>query len=106
MPEGAFRSETLPVGSFRAANAFGLHDMHGNVWEWCRDVWHENYNGAPADASAWLNGGDQQERVLRGGSWINAAKDCRSAVRNGDLATDKYPNAGFRVVLTTKRMLR
>ncbi|HXG65640.1 MAG TPA: bifunctional serine/threonine-protein kinase/formylglycine-generating enzyme family protein, partial [Blastocatellia bacterium] len=105
-PEGAFRSETMPVGSFRAANAFGLYDMHGNVWEWCRDVWHENYNGAPADASAWLTGGDQQERVLRGGSWINAAKNCRSAVRNSDLPTAKYPNTGFRVVLTTKRMLR
>jgi formylglycine-generating enzyme required for sulfatase activity len=67
-PEGLRRGETTEVGSF-PPNAFGLHDMHGNVWEWCQDVWHGNYEGAPTDGSAWIEGGDQERRVLRGGSW-------------------------------------
>jgi formylglycine-generating enzyme required for sulfatase activity len=56
------------VGRF-GANAFGLHDMHGNVWECVQDVWHDSYAGAPSDGSAWMSGGDQSRRVLRGGSW-------------------------------------
>jgi formylglycine-generating enzyme required for sulfatase activity len=73
--------ETTEVGSFNVANAFGLYDMHGNVWEWCQDVWHGNYEGAPTDGSAWIEGGDQERRVLRGGSWLNVPGGCRSAYR-------------------------
>ena len=60
--------QTAPVGSF-AANAFGLYDMHGNVWEWVEDCFHDNYEGAPDDGSAWTADGDCNSRVLRGGSW-------------------------------------
>ncbi len=67
-PEGKHPT-TRPVGSLGAANAFGLFDMHGNVWEWCEDWWHNNYQGAPADGSAWKSDGDGRTRVLRGGSW-------------------------------------
>ena len=62
-------AQTAPVGSF-GANAWGLHDMHGNVWEWVEDCWHENYAGAPSDGTAWTSVGNCSERVLRGGSWF------------------------------------
>ena len=65
--QGAYREGTLPVGSF-PANGFGLHDVHGNVWEWVQDCWHGNYEGAPSDGSAWASG-DCSVRVLRGGAW-------------------------------------
>lgn len=64
-PEGISRDQTTDVGSF-PPNTFGLYDMHGNVWEWCLDHWHNNYEGAPADGSAWITGGDPKRRVLRG----------------------------------------
>ncbi|MBF2045947.1 MAG: formylglycine-generating enzyme family protein [Elainella sp. C42_A2020_010] len=69
-PKGRYRQETTSVGSF-PANGFGLYDMHGNVWEWCTDHWHSNYEGAPEDGSAWLdsNADEDANRVLRGGSW-------------------------------------
>src|SRR5205823_8354125 len=67
--KGTNRETTTAAGSLGIANAFGLYDMHGNVYEWCMDNWHENYNGAPEDGSAWLKGGDQRKRVLRGGAW-------------------------------------
>ena len=63
-----FARRRFPVGSF-PSNAFGLHDMHGNVWEWVEDCWHDSYSGAPSDGSAWTTGGDCSKRVLRGGSW-------------------------------------
>jgi formylglycine-generating enzyme required for sulfatase activity len=90
--------KTHPVGE-KLANPWGLHDMHGNIWEWCEDVWHENYNGAPTDGSAWLTGGDQNRRALRGCSWVGSVIYCRSANRVRDNAGDSYSNFGFRVVV-------
>ena len=65
--------QTAPVGSF-GANAWGLYDMHGNVWEWVGDCWHENYRRAPSDGTAWTSGGDCSLRVLRGGSWSDSIR--------------------------------
>ena len=89
--------ETKPVGSF-LANAFGLCDMHGNVWELCQDYWHDNYNGAPTDGSAWLTGGDKTFRLLRGGSWDYNLWYCRCANRNLIIPANRYNDVGFRLV--------
>lgn len=76
---------TIPVGSLGVANAYGLFDMPGNVWEWCQDIWHNNYDGAPSDGAAWLSGGGPfYDRVLRGGSWREGIFGSRSASRYGD----------------------
>ncbi|HEY9850799.1 MAG TPA: formylglycine-generating enzyme family protein [Leptolyngbyaceae cyanobacterium] len=103
-PKGIYRVETTPVGSFKVANAFGLFDMHGLVWEWCADHWHENYEGAPDDGSSWfdqLNENDYQNyRVLRGGSWFYNPEVCRSACRNVFVGGLSVSNIGFRVVCT------
>lgn len=93
---GAFRQRTLGVASLRA-NAFGLHDVHGNVWEWVADCWNDSYHGAPTNGGAW-RAGDCGKRVQRGGSWSNAPKDVRSAVRNWRAADHRDANSGFRVV--------
>jgi formylglycine-generating enzyme required for sulfatase activity len=85
---------TTPVGKF-PANGFGLYDMHGNVWEWCTDTWHENYTGAPTDGSAWVEESDK--RVLRGGSWDNYVRSCRSALRFKWSAVNSNYYIGFRV---------
>lgn len=89
---------TLPVGSF-APNAFGLYDMHGNVWEWTQDCWHDNYHNAPNDGSAWLekDGGECNRRVVRGGWWYRDPLILRSAGRNR-INTDEANNyLGFRI---------
>ncbi|MDT4967141.1 MAG: hypothetical protein QOJ64_1878 [Acidobacteriota bacterium] len=101
--KGVFRGEPTPVGSFQP-NAWGLYDMHGNVWEWCEDWYHFGYDGAPTDGSAWLSGGTQKDRILRGGSWSYAAQFLRSAQRFvigsfGGWSHDPY---GFRVVATER----
>jgi formylglycine-generating enzyme required for sulfatase activity len=90
-------SKTHPVGE-KLANAWGLHDMHGNVWEWCEDVWHGNYNGAPTDGSAWLSGGETNSKILRGGSWNLDVQSCRSANRFRDNLDDRLIIIGFRFV--------
>ncbi|MDE5120810.1 MAG: formylglycine-generating enzyme family protein, partial [Trichodesmium sp. St19_bin1] len=80
--KGKYREETTPVGSFEVANAFGLYDMHGNVYEWCEDDMHNNYEGAPNDGSPWLSGNQDTTKyttkVLRGGSWYSNPRRCRS----------------------------
>lgn len=96
-PRGEFRHGTTPVDLF-APNAWGLHDMHGNVWEWVQDVVHDNYEGAPSDGSAWELGGDQVRRILRGGSWLYNPRYLRSALRNGFSAVLSNDIVGFRVV--------
>ncbi|KOP23092.1 sulfatase-modifying factor protein [Hapalosiphon sp. MRB220] len=105
-PQGKYREETTPVGYF-PPNAFGLYDMHGNVWEWCADSWHENYAGAPIDGSAWVdfNDNDNQRSVLRGGSWGNFPRNCRSASRYSIHRRDlHYSIIGFRVVCAVGRI--
>jgi formylglycine-generating enzyme required for sulfatase activity/tRNA A-37 threonylcarbamoyl transferase component Bud32 len=79
-PKGEYRKQTTEVGIF-PPNAFGLSDMHGNVWEWCEDIYHEKYDGAPTDGSAWNVGGEGTRSLRRGGSWFLDPRDCRSANR-------------------------
>jgi formylglycine-generating enzyme required for sulfatase activity len=93
--EGTFREQAVTVGSF-PPNAFGLHDMEGNVSEWVQDSWHENYAGAPTDGSAWA-GGEMSLRVLRGGSWYSFPTDLRSASRRADQPDHRSAEIGFRV---------
>ena len=99
-PLGVLRQRTVPVGSLRTANAFGLYDLHGNVWEWCAGEYHANYQGAPADGSPWLTGGDVKHRVTRGGAWNSFAVDCRSANRLSYSQDGRRSNIGFRVVMS------
>ena len=90
--------KTAPVGSFRA-NAWGLHDVHGNVWEWVADCWNDSYTGAPADGSAWERG-NCSRRVLRGGSWYFRPRSLRSANRIRYTTGSRYLNVGFRIART------
>ena len=121
-PKGEYREQTTPVGYFEVVNSFGLSDMHGNVWEWCADDWHDNYKGAPTDGSAWIDNnegenvnGDNQPNslknedkspysVLRGGSWYDNPYFCRSAIRNYDYWRGlRDYDVGFRVVCVSGR---
>jgi len=100
--KGDYRQQTTDVLSFHA-NAWGLHDMHGNVWEWCADHWHGNYEGAPVDGSAWIdeeakeNKNETKRRLLRGGSWVDYPRNCRSAYRYFFRPGFRNGNIGFRV---------
>ncbi|CAD0228455.1 conserved hypothetical protein [Planktothrix agardhii] len=114
-PKGKYRQETTPVGQF-PPNAFGLYDLHGNVWEWCADPWHENYQGAPTQGEVWDEQNDndnryqiynvenlvnlltdEQRRCLRGGSWFDYPVNCRSANRNRNAPDNFNYINGFRV---------
>ncbi len=89
-------SETHPVCE-KELNDWGLYDMHGNVWEWCEDSWQGSYEGAPDDGSAWVDA-DGTFRVIRGGSWYDGARYCRSAFRRYDTPDNRSLNVGFRVL--------
>jgi len=100
--KGEYRKQTMGVASF-PANRWGLHDMHGNVWEWCADQWHGNYEGAPDDGSAWIdegakeNNNDMKGLLLRGGSCFDPPANCRSACRNDAHPDSRDGLIGFRV---------
>ncbi|MEY3826141.1 MAG: hypothetical protein RLZZ148_955 [Cyanobacteriota bacterium] len=118
-PKGIYREQTTPVDYFKAPNAFGLSDMHGNVWEWCLDPWHDNYKGAPQDGKVWDEGKeslyedisknidvllkDNRTYVLRGGSWYNDPWYCRSAYRDYDDCDARSDLNGFRVMCRSGR---
>ena len=102
--KGIYREQTTPVGMF-PANAWGLHDMHGNVWEWCLDEWHESYEGAPTDGRAWVDAAEgvkskdsAKSKLLRGGSWDDFPRSCRSAYRFRSQPDGAFNRVGFRVV--------
>ncbi|MGB3656171.1 MAG: SUMF1/EgtB/PvdO family nonheme iron enzyme [Rivularia sp. (in: cyanobacteria)] len=106
--KGIYRERTTEVGTF-PPNNYGLFDMHGNLWEWCADHFHENYKRAPKNESAWFSNNENARRVIRGGSWFNAPKRCRSANRS-PLSPDNRgvsegrdsSNVGFRIVCVVK----
>ncbi len=97
-PKGIYRHTTTEVGAF-PPNAFGLFDMHGNVWEWSADVWHDNYEGGPSDNRAWKFKGDTTFRVARGGCWHDTPDVCRSAARLKYAANEGDEFVGFRAVM-------
>ncbi len=94
---GNAQGQTQPVGT-KGANPWGLHDMLGNVWEWCSDHWHGDYKGAPEDGTSWELGGESDKRVLRGGSWCRLPIDCRPARRSWFLPGYRSDHHGFRVL--------
>ena len=96
------RGRTTTVGRFQVANAFGLYDLHGNVWEWCEDDWHDHYEGAPKDGSAWLSNNNSQYKLLRGGSFTYLSVNCRSAIRSYKNPAHSYANVGLRVVASSR----
>jgi formylglycine-generating enzyme required for sulfatase activity len=96
-PKGVYRHGTTDVGSF-PANAFGLHDMPGNVWEWCADAWHADYTGAPTDGNPWARG-ETGRRVVRGGCWHDPPSLLRSAARLSFAEAEGEDFVGLRVML-------
>jgi formylglycine-generating enzyme required for sulfatase activity len=110
-PKGVYREQTTPVGMF-PANAWGLQDMHGNVWEWCLDHWHGSYEGAPRDGSAWVDGEglnredtSDRPRLLRGASWFSRPQFSRSALRRRVLPGFRDNDGGFRVCCLPQDLL-
>ncbi len=102
--KGKYRGQTTNVGAF-LPNAFGLYDMHGNVWEWCQDSWHENYKQAPSDGSALYIKNDNRSCLLRGGSWSSDPRYCRCAYRINYTLGDRDGSFGFRIVCDSPRTL-
>ena len=105
-PQGQYHKQTISVGRF-PPNSFGLYDLHGNVWEWCADDWHENYLNAPSDGSIWsFSESWCQCKVLRGGSWYVGPNNCRSGYRYFNLSAVAVNYfIGFRVVCAAPRGL-
>ncbi|MEG4494751.1 SUMF1/EgtB/PvdO family nonheme iron enzyme [Microcoleus sp. D3_18_C4] len=118
-PKGQYRGQTTDVGSF-PANVFGLYDMHGNVYEWCADPWHDSYHGAPTDGSVWdensndhryknyldllvQSKNDNKARLLRGGSWYSNPGYCRAGFRHWYQPSTRNNNIGFRVACVAAR---
>jgi|GEM_PF-1973825 len=100
-PKGPYRRKTVAVGSF-APNALGLHDIHGNVWEWTADCWSPNHKGAPANGAA-RSDGDCSRRVMKGGSWVNLPYQIRSAKRFHYTPDYRYDDYGFRIARTLSK---
>jgi formylglycine-generating enzyme required for sulfatase activity len=101
---GENRGETTAVNYFGVANDFGLCDLHGNVWEWCEDDWHDNYDNAPTDGTSWIDAKSKESNKtlhpLRGGSWLYDPLHCRSAYRyTYDYFINRINNIGFRVII-------
>ena len=96
-PKGEYRQRTIAVNSLYP-NPWGLYHIHGNVWEWVEDGWHDNYNGAPTDGTAWLS--SDELRLLRGGSWGDNAWNTRSALRGGSRRDIGLDFCGFRLVFS------
>ena len=97
---GVFREQTTDGGIF-SPNRFGLYDMHGNIWGWCQDHWHDNYDDAPNDGSAWLAQTSESFRVVRGGSWDDFPDYCRSASRIRSAPDYRFSALGFRVMFVS-----
>ena len=97
-PKGNYRGKTTPAQTF-SANNFGLFDTHGNVWEWCADDWHDNYDGAPIDSSVWDASNDSGSKVIRGGSFGSSPQNCRSAFRYSYVSNFRSNDLGFRILL-------
>ena len=95
--EGIFRQQTTPIDYFRFPNSFGLYDMHGNVWEWCGDPWHNSYEEAPTHGIVWTSNGEKSYRVMRGGSWNSSPIFCRSGYRMKGELEQRGDGIGFRV---------
>ncbi|NET08075.1 MAG: formylglycine-generating enzyme family protein [Symploca sp. SIO2B6] len=105
-PKGEYREQTTPVEYFQVANKFGLCEMHGNVWEWCEDDWHANYEGAPTDGSAWQSKDKDATKVIHGGAWGHQPHYCRCASRlNSYPGFDNDFLIGLRVVCVVPRTL-
>ncbi|KAM3095246.1 formylglycine-generating enzyme family protein [Phormidesmis sp. 146-12] len=94
---GTYRQETTAIGTLQTPNAFGLYDLHGNVWEWCADHWHENYEGAPLNGQPWEDEDGGTYRILRGGAWYCLPGLCRSAQRHWNQPDTGGSGIGFRV---------
>ncbi|MEO0887257.1 MAG: SUMF1/EgtB/PvdO family nonheme iron enzyme [Cyanobacteria bacterium J06648_10] len=99
-PKGTYREKTTEVGIF-SPNSFGLYDMHGNIWEWCLDGWHDTYENAPTDGNVWKS--SDERKVLRGGSWGSNPANCRSAHRDRLARDGRIHNLGFRVMMIAPR---